>query len=454
MAAYLRNVICLCSTERCTLLAYRTGIIAESKRYVRGLRRKPVQVLYPKEETGQIIKSAETNTQREPRGKPAPTTERYELRKSVTTKKDVQSAVMAAGHGTVGNDEAEGLRFERAFPGDKRLARLVSVARSRTFREHQGKILLEGRRLICDALDAGAIPQTVFFSTVDRLRELPLEKLRRATLVKVKFEEIKIWSDLVAPQGVIAIFSRPDPSRLNFASKGCSLPLSLICDNIRDPGNLGTMLRCAAAAGCHNALLTKGCVDAWEPKVLRAAMGAHFRLPIYPNMDWKCIENHLPNPVTVHVADSCCSADTSLETEANVSHKPSKAGDYGWVSTRPNQKNMRYEESDSDSESDSDDEGLSLSSVDTKLYHDSWTQSPSPTALVIGGETHGLSLQALQLAEKTNGYRLFIPIAPGVESLNSAMAASILLFEGRKQLLKLPQTSSKKLQTKPGRQSS
>lgn len=55
-----------------------------------------------------------------------------------------------------------------------------------------------------------------------------------------------------------AIFSRPDPARLNFASKGHSVHLSLICDNIRDPGNLGTMLRCAAAAGCHNALLTKG----------------------------------------------------------------------------------------------------------------------------------------------------------------------------------------------------
>lgn len=79
----------------------------------------------------------------------------------------------------------------------------MSVARSRTFREHQGKIVLEGRRLICDALDAGANPQMVFFSTADRLRELPLDKLKRATLVKVKFEDIKIWSDLLAPQGVI-----------------------------------------------------------------------------------------------------------------------------------------------------------------------------------------------------------------------------------------------------------
>lgn len=79
----------------------------------------------------------------------------------------------------------------------------MSVARSRTFREHQNKILLEGRRLICEALDAGALPQTVFFSHVDRLKELPLERLRRASLVKVKFEDIKTWSDVVAPQGVI-----------------------------------------------------------------------------------------------------------------------------------------------------------------------------------------------------------------------------------------------------------
>lgn len=57
--------------------------------------------------------------------------------------------------------------------------------------------------MICDALDAGANPQTVFFSTVERLQELPLDKLKRATLVKVKFEDIKIWSELVAPQGVI-----------------------------------------------------------------------------------------------------------------------------------------------------------------------------------------------------------------------------------------------------------
>ncbi|XP_069017462.1 rRNA methyltransferase 3A, mitochondrial [Embiotoca jacksoni] len=439
MAAYTRGVTRLVSTERTAFLTQRSSVIVEPKRYVRGLRRKAVRVLFPESE----VKPAELNVRREKEAG-VPGGQRGDRDSdSVQTERNVK-------HVSVTKDHVDGVRFERAFPGDKRLARLVSVARSRTFREHQGKILLEGRRLICDALEAGANPQMVFFSTVDRLRELPVDKLRRATLVKVKFEDIKIWSDLVAPQGVIAIFSRPDPSRLNFANRGHSVPLSLICDNIRDPGNLGTMLRCAAAAGCHNVLLTKGCADVWEPKVLRAAMGAHFRLPIHPSLDWKDIRDHLPEPVTVHVADSSCGPDRSTETELDVSRKPSKAGDSGWVSSRPSRKSTRHEEYESDSDSDSEDEGLSLPRVDTKLYHDGWAQSP--TALVIGGETHGLSIEAVQLAEKSAGHRLFIPVVPAVNSLNSAMAASILLFEGRKQLLKLLQTSGRKWQSKAGRQ--
>ena len=174
-------------------------------------------------------------------------------------------------------------------------------------------------------------------------------------------------------------------------------------------------------------------------------MGAHFRLPIYPSLDWDSIKNRLPKSVTVHVADSSCGPDKSRETEdlhVPVSQKPSKAGDYGWVSTRRSRRDVHYEEYDSDSDSDSEIKGLSLPRVDAKLYHESWAQSP--TALVIGGETHGLSLESVELAERTAGHRLFIPVVPDVDSLNSAMAASILLFEGRKQLLKLMQTSGRK----------
>ncbi|XP_068601631.1 rRNA methyltransferase 3A, mitochondrial [Brachionichthys hirsutus] len=456
MAAHIRRVMRLN-----VFLWTGRSIVVEQKRYVRGLKRKPVRVLFPENDTDNVFKitpksqPAVANVKRE-RALKAAETSRHEESHFVKTRDDEHELLSEAG--LPAEEEGGRLRFERAFPGDKRLARVVSVARSRAFREHQGKILLEGRRLISDALDAGANPQIVFFSQVDRLKELPLDKLKRATLVKVKFEDIKIWSELVTPQGVIAIFSRPNPSRLNFINRDCSVPLTLICDNIRDPGNLGTILRSAAAAGCHDVLLTKGCVDAWEPKVLRAAMGAHFRLPIHSSLKWEDVENHLPQSAIVHVADSNCGPDASKETkdsQVNLSRKTSKAGDFGWISTRSNHKNMRYEEYDSDSDSDSDtdsdsdsgfDADYEFPEVETKLYHESWAHSP--VALVIGGETWGLSPEAVQLAKKTSGHRLFIPVVPEVNSLNSAMAASVLLFEGRKQLLKVIQTSGRNWKSK------
>lgn len=177
-----------------------------------------------------------------------------------------------------------------------------------------------------------------------------------------------------------------------------------------------------------------GCVDLWEPKVLRAAMGAHFRLPILQTLTWNDVETHLPKSVTVHVADSSCGSEMSRDTntpDIDPPHKPGKAGDYGWISSH-------HDEGDYDSDSDSDCEGLRLPMVDWRVYHEGWASGP--TALVVGGETHGLSVESVQLAEKTAGNRLFIPVVPHMDSLNSAMAASILLFEGRKQLLKLLQT--------------
>lgn len=166
-------------------------------------------------------------------------------------------------------------------------------------------------------------------------------------------------------------------------------------------------------------------------------MGAQFRLPIVQSLAWSDIETHLPKPVTVHVADSSCGSEISSDTSQphiDVPHKLAKAGNYGWISSH-------RDEGDCDSDSDSDCDGLQLPVVDSRVYHEGWASGP--TALVVGGETHGLSVESVQLAEKTAGNRLFIPVVPDTDSLNSAMAASILLFEGRKQLLKLLQTTGR-----------
>ncbi|CAM4571550.1 rRNA methyltransferase 3, mitochondrial isoform X1 [Lepidochelys kempii] len=388
---------------------------AAGRRWVRALRRSPVRVLPPREE-----QRAAAPAGREPKGaRPAPEK----------------------------SPAGQELRYEKAEPGDRRLGKVVTIAKSKKFRDQHGKILLEGQRLIKDALDAGAVPQTLFFSTVAHLKELPEEKLKKTTLVKVKFEDIKNWSDLIAPQGLIGIFSRPDHAKMTYPAVHLQnlLPLSLICDNLRDPGNLGTILRSAAGAGCSKVLLTKGCVDPWEPKVLRAGMGAHFRLPIIANLEWESISHYLPTGTQVHVADS-----RDPRTQDKMEDVSGKVSSYGWVSRPYNLKAQIGREDlafDSESEEEGTDEAW-FPELDSQCYHENWTRAPAAAAVVIGGETHGLSTEALRLAESTGGKRLIIPVVPGVDSLNSAMAASILLFEGKRQL-QLRKKQESKRQTLP-----
>uniref|UniRef100_A0A8B9C2U7 RNA 2-O ribose methyltransferase substrate binding domain-containing protein n=1 Tax=Anser brachyrhynchus TaxID=132585 RepID=A0A8B9C2U7_9AVES len=351
------------------------AVAARGRRWVRALRRSPVRVLPPREEPAE--------ERRSPVGPPA--VER--------------------------SSAGPGLWYEKAAPGDRRLGKVVTVAKSRSFRDRHGKVLLEGLRLVRDALEAGAVPQSLFFSSAGHLKELPEARLKGASLVKVKFEEIRSWSDVVTPQGVIGIFSKPDPAKMSYpaAQLASSVPVVLICDNIRDPGNLGTVLRSAAGAGCEKVLLTKGCVDPWEPKVLRAGMGAHFRIPIIANLDWESVPSNLPAGVQVCVADH---KDPGAQAEAEPV----------WQGAAPPKRE--------------DGEGTAggcAPELAAQYYYESWIRAPA--AVVVGGETHGLSLHALHLAASTGGKRLVIPMVPGVDSLNSAVAAAIVLFEGRRQLL-------------------
>lgn len=165
-------------------------------------------------------------------------------------------------------------------------------------------------------------------------------------------------------------------------------------------------------------MLFLGCVDAWEPKVLRAGMGAHFQVPIVNNLEWEAVPDHLPPDTRVYVADNC-----GLYAQAQASNKPS-ACDRRFL------KFHKPEKDEEDLEAGASRDWLP--DLEVQSYDLDWTGAPA--AVVIGGETHGVSLESLQLAERTGGKRLLIPVVPGVDSLNSAMAASILLFEGKRQL--------------------
>ncbi|XP_055258905.1 rRNA methyltransferase 3, mitochondrial [Moschus berezovskii] len=384
----------------------------DARRWVRALRRSPVKVLFP---SGEVV-GRKLDPGKQPRKAAAEASPREQQQKP---------QIQGPASQTPSTWEESGLRYDKAFPGDKRLSSVMTIVKSRPFREKQGKILLEGRRLIADALKAGAVPKVFFFSRLEYIKELPIEKLKGVSLIKVKFEDIKDWSDLVTPQGIMGIFAKPDHVKMTYPETQLrhTLPILLICDNLRDPGNLGTILRSAAGAGCSKVLLTKGCVDAWEPKVLRAGMGAHFQVPIINNLDWEAVPDHLPAGTRVYVADNC-----GLYVQAQA-QRSNKASDYGWVRDQRPLKFHEYEEEE-DLESGASQDWLP--ELEVQSYDSDWTEAPA--AVVIGGETHGVSLESLQLAESTGGGRLLIPIVPGVDSLNSAMAASILLFEGKRQL--------------------
>ncbi|KAM8977317.1 rRNA methyltransferase 3, mitochondrial [Pelodytes ibericus] len=415
MAALMRGML------RCTgLTQVQFHVNVQVMRHVRALRRNPVRVI-PAEKS---FKDPEPVTLGQ---------KKHEKRVTSTpsippiTRDEIRGK---GRHEEMDETSKEELQYEKAVAGDKRLSKVVTIAKSKKFRDRHGQILLEGRRLMVDALEAGALLKTLFFSRVDNLKELPPEKLKQAKLIKVKFEDVKMWSDVVSPQGLIGIFVRPDHTKINYPTAHLkhSLSLSLICDNIRDPGNLGTILRCAAGVGCNKVLLTKGCVDAWEPKVLRSGMGAHFRLPVITGLDWETVPKYLSEGTKVFVADNFRPNDCN---ELEASSK--KAGDYGWVSTSPRKIYGREDDYNiSDSDEDTDEEEYYIPEIKVQSYDERWAKQPC--ALVIGGETHGLSLESLLLAEKSNGRRLYIPVVPGVDSLNSAMAASVLLFEGKRQL--------------------
>jgi RNA methyltransferase, TrmH family len=171
---------------------------------------------------------------------------------------------------------------------------LQTHARSR---RKERKIALEGPRLVRDALERGYKPDFVLYTpeTADAELVALLEK-HSANPTPVTDEVMRHVSDTQQPQGIVGVFPLPYPA----------LPKTphrvLILDVVRDPGNLGTILRTAAAAGTQVVLLSPGCTDPYNPKVLRGGMGAHFRVPVI-EAKWDEIANYC-EPLNVYIADS------------------------------------------------------------------------------------------------------------------------------------------------------
>lgn len=244
---------------------------------------------------------------------------------------------------------------------------VVSLKR-RKDREEAGEFVIEGRRLLAEALNRGADIRQVFLAPGKRQPEWePLMKeieRRRLPLEEVDERVMRKLSLTVEPQGLLAVLKQPHHDWAD-VQIGPDTVL-LVLDGIQDPGNLGTILRTALAAGVQYVCLSKGTVDLYNDKVVRSTMGAVFALTVLDEQD------------APEILAFCREHSLRLGLADLKGDAPYKAG----------------------------------------------VLKP-PLALVIGNEGNGPQ----EIFRSAADVKVAIPMFNEVESLNAAVAAGILLYE-------------------------
>jgi len=164
-----------------------------------------------------------------------------------------------------------------------RIALLRSL-RTREARVEHGLYLVEGRRLVREALASGAPVEEVLatqaFSDSDAGRAL-LAGAGGAVVSRISEKDLRRVADTITPQGVLAVVRRRDVDRFALRADGLFLAL----DEVADPGNVGTLVRSADAFGARAVIAGRGSAGFENPKVLRAAMGSTFHLPLFAVAD-------------------------------------------------------------------------------------------------------------------------------------------------------------------------
>ena len=241
---------------------------------------------------------------------------------------------------------------------------------TRKGREETGLFLVEGVRLCGEMADAGVAAELVLVA--EEARDKPEVAALTARLagtgaevVEAPLSEVGRVGDTVNCQGIVAAARRREvaPEALRFGERAVVVAL----DGVGDPGNAGTVIRTAAWFGAAAVLLGRGCVDMWNPKVVRATMGGIFHLPVCGDVDLPAVLSALRRDGFAVVA-------------ATMDGTPEWRG---------------------------------------------WRGTPR-CALLLGSEAHGIGPELLGLADR----RVTVPRRGAGDSLNVAVTAGILLANG------------------------
>lgn len=176
-------------------------------------------------------------------------------------------------------------RSHRVVKGVRRL-------RKSAYRDSACSFLLEGSRLLREAIDSGANLRELFFvQSMEEEAKLIAGRDDSVDIYEVSEDLMRWLSDVVTPQGILGVVEQVDVGFRDLLEEGVSL--LLVADQVRDPGNMGALIRLADAAAFDGCVLSTGCADLYNPKVVRAAAGSHFHVPLARRVEFGTLAGEL-----------------------------------------------------------------------------------------------------------------------------------------------------------------
>lgn len=243
---------------------------------------------------------------------------------------------------------------------ENKVFKTAKLLKTQKGRCEKGMFMIEGLRSVKDALSKGVKPQCLIINDGTSL-EFNTD-CSVYTFAPRLFNEI---ADTVSPQGVIALCHMAKNTLDNISSldKNCVV----MCEALQDPGNIGTIIRTAHAADCGGVVLTKGCCDLYNPKIVRATMSAMFSIPVVQGEESKYVIEYFRGSGYKIVAGALTCGAVDFY-EADLSGK---------------------------------------------------------TLIIVGNEGNGVAQSTLTLCDSV----VKIPMRSDAESLNAAVAGSVMMYE-------------------------
>ncbi len=254
---------------------------------------------------------------------------------------------------------------------------IAELQKKASVRRSSGLYTIDGPKMAgeLDPADAEAVYVTRGFLASQHAEDCR-QLLENVPYELIQDSEMKQISDTVTPQGILVLARQRRIKGIRAITEQCENPLLLMLETIQDPGNLGTIIRMAEAAGVSGIIVNRETVDMYSPKVVRSTMGALLRLPVI------CVEDEIKAASALSEG-----AYTDGRHVSIYAARLDGAADYAAVDYR------------------------------------------GPSMIMIGNEAHGLSRELSDCADRN----IIIPMCGTAESLNAAVAAAVISFEAARQ---------------------